>query len=116
MLRLGSAFFSTTGAICACPSSEASGCSGTGAVSCFGAVATVLRCRFGFFLFRFVNLNHLAGLKLIRKIRRSRLLCLRHLCTGEANTSAHNEGAHDAGNHGENVLPMSQERQIKAAR
>src|SRR4029077_9446627 len=66
-----------------------------------------LRCRFGFFLFRFVNLNHLAGLKLIRKIRRSRLLCLRHLCTGEANTSTHNEGAHDAGRHGENVLSMA---------
>jgi hypothetical protein len=52
-------------------------------------------------------LNHLAGLKLIRKIRRSRLLCLRQVRTGEANASAHSDDAHGAGRHGENVLAVS---------
>jgi len=65
------------------------------------------RVRFSFFLFRFVNLNHLAGLKLIRKIRRSRLLCLRRVRTGEANASAHSDDAHGAGGHVENVLAVS---------
>src|SRR3954471_13854679 len=53
-----------------------------------------------------MNLNHLAGLKLIRKTRRSRLLRFGQVCTAEANTRAKHDGAHDAASHGENVLPM----------
>jgi len=49
-----------------------------------------LRCRFGLFLFRLLNLNHFAGLKLIRKIRGSRLLSLRWVHTGQRNADAHN--------------------------
>src|SRR5262249_12263481 len=59
------------------------------------------------FLFRFLNLNHLASLKLIRKICRGSLLRSTQVRAGQANTSAHNEDAHDAGGHGENVRPVS---------
>ena len=64
-----------------------------------------LGTRFAFLLFRLVNLNHLAGLELIRKIRRSRLLPPTHMRTGQANSSAQNEHAHGAGRHDESVRP-----------
>jgi hypothetical protein len=66
-----------------------------------------LGTRFAFLLFRLVNLNHLAGLELIRKIRRSRLLPPTHVRIGQANSSAQNEHAHGAGRHDENVRPVS---------
>ena len=52
-LRLGSAFFSSGGAMRVSPSSAAGICSGTGAVSCLGAVATVGALDSGFFFFGF---------------------------------------------------------------
>ena len=70
-----------------------------------------LRALIRLFLFRLLNLNHLAGLKLIRKIRRSRLLCSRQVRTGEANTSAHNDDAPVRAGMAKMSSP-SQERQI----
>ena len=67
----------------------------------------LLGARFSLFLFRLLDLNHLASLKLIRKIRRSRLLSLAQVRAGKANTCAHNENAHRADWHGENVRSVS---------
>ena len=53
-----------------------------------------------------MNLNHFAGLKLIRKIRRSRLLCLRQVRAGEAEPSAYNDDSRGPDGHGENVIPV----------
>jgi hypothetical protein len=54
-----------------------------------------------------VNLNHLASLELIRKIRRSRLLSPSQVRTGEPDTRGYNEEAYGAERHGENVRPVS---------
>ena len=73
-----------------------------------------LRCCFRLFLFRLLGLNHLAGLKLIRKIRRSRLLSSTQVRTGEANTSAHNEENPSARTHRRNLPPRREKVKLTA--
>jgi len=64
-----------------------------------------LRARFSFFLFRLLGLNHLAGLKLVRKTRRSSLLSSTQVCPGERNASAHNDENSSARTHRRNLPP-----------
>jgi hypothetical protein len=59
-------------------------------------------------------LNHLAGLKLIRKIRRSRLLSSTQVRTGEANTSAHNDENPSARTHRGNLPPRREKVKLTA--
>jgi hypothetical protein len=59
-------------------------------------------------------LNHLAGLKLIRKIRRSRLLSSTQVRTGEANPSAHNDENPSARTHRGNLPPGREKVKLTA--